>query len=153
MTEYKGKFSSNIILYNKIYILIVFKENVYLVIYSILYFINLFSMKEDKIKRLVIKNINFKEEIYSVFKSYKIKVALFFSFSILFSVFSIIYICCFNIVYSYTRNEWIKSSIFIFISLEVIINCILTFVKAVLRYMAIKFKSESIFKLSLLFDD
>ena len=113
-------------------------------------------MKEYKLKKFfeyTSKKDNFKEELISMIKCEKIKIIIFIILTILFSVFSFLYICCFNIVYVYIRSEWIKSSVLFFIITEVIINFALTFIKSCLRYIAIKFKSNGLFKLSLLLDD
>ena len=56
------------------------------------------------------------------------------------------YISCFNNVYSNTKEEWIKSSIFIIIIMQ-IIPFIYSLAIALLRYMSIHCKSEKMYKL------
>ena len=68
--------------------------------------------------------------------------------SIILSIIFIIYISCFNIVYPYIAKEWIISSIFILLIMQ-IINILITFIQASVRYLAIKFKSIKLFELSL----
>jgi len=58
-----------------------------------------------------------------------------------------IYISCFNDVYYYTRKEWIKSSIFFFIVIQIASVFIILF-ETIIRYIGIKCKNEKIFKLS-----
>ena len=60
-----------------------------------------------------------------------------------------IYISCFNVVYPNIKNEWIKSSIFILIFMQ-IINLAFTFIECTLRYIARKCNSEKRFRLSLI---
>ena len=76
---------------------------------------------------------------------------LFFIISLLLSIISFVYICCFNIVYPYIRIEWIKSSIIIFIVMQ-IIAFLFTFLECCIRYLAIKCNSEKLFKISLLLE-
>ena len=65
-------------------------------------------------------------------------------------IFSWYYISCLNNVYPNIAKEWIISSLFI-----ILINQILPFIYAFLetsiRFFSIKFQSEKLFKLSLLF--
>ena len=117
------------------------------------YLIGCFSIEEEKIKRIFVKfkkdELKIKYELSLILKTIKIRFYLFFIFSLFLSIVSFVYICCFNIVYPYIRIEWIKSSIFIFIVMQ-IITILLTFLESSLRYLAIKCNSEKIFKLSLL---
>ena len=117
------------------------------------YLIGCFSIEEEKIKRIFVKfkkdELKVKYELSLILKTIKIRFHLFFIFSLFLSIVSFIYICCFNIVYPYIRIEWIKSSIFVFIVMQ-IITFLLTFLESGLRYLAIKCNSEKIFKLSLL---
>ena len=62
-------------------------------------------------------------------------------------LFSFIYISCFNDVYYYTRFVWIKSSIIIFITIQ-ILYLVINLIEAILRFLSIKCKSEKIFNLS-----
>ena len=117
------------------------------------YLIGCFSIEEEKIKRIFVKfkndELKVKYELSFALNTIKIIFYLFFVFSLFLSIVSFIYICCFNIVYPYIRIEWIKSSIFVFIVMQIIIF-LLTFLESGLRYLAIKCNSEKIFKLSLL---
>ena len=66
-------------------------------------------------------------------------------------LFSFIYLCCFNYVYPYTQKEWIKSSITIFIIMQILslLKCLLI---VSLRTLNFKEKSEKLYKISKLFD-
>ena len=70
--------------------------------------------------------------------------------SIIINIFGFIYISCFNIVYYYIKIEWIKSTIFILICIE-IIDVFFSFIETCLRFLSIKCNSEKLFKLSLFF--
>ena len=61
------------------------------------------------------------------------------------------YISCFNDVYYYSQIEWIKSSFFFFISVE-IISIFISLFETILRYLSICSKNEKIFKLSKFFE-
>ena len=119
----------------------------------ITYLIDFFSVEEEKIRRIFIRfrkdEIKLKYELILIFKTIKIRFISFFIFSLILSLVLIVYISCFNIVYPNIRIEWIKSSIFIFIVMQ-ILNFILTFIECCLRYIAIYCNSEKLFKLSLL---
>ena len=119
------------------------------------FLIGFFSIEEEKIKRIFIRfkkdDSKIKIELISTFKEIKRRFISFFLLSLFLSIISFIYICCFNIVYPYIRKEWIKSSIFIFIIMQ-IINFLFTFLECCIRYIAIKCNSEKLFKISLLLE-
>ena len=62
-------------------------------------------------------------------------------------VISFFYLLCFNYVYPYTQIEWIKSSITIFIIMQLLslLKCIL---ETSLRFLSYKFNSEKLYKIS-----
>ena len=61
------------------------------------------------------------------------------------------YISCFNDVYYYSQNEWIKSSFFFFFVVE-FISIFISLFETILRYISICSKNEKIFKLSKIFE-
>ena len=119
------------------------------------YIIGFFFVGEDKVKRIFIRynkdELKIKYELVSIMNEIKFGLIIFIIFSIIISIFSFLYISCFNIVYPYIQMEWITSSIFIFIVIQ-FSNCIIVFFECCLRYLAIKFNSEKLFKLSLLLE-
>ena len=119
------------------------------------YVISFFYMEEDKIKRIFIRFYNddtkIKYELGYALKEIESRFKLFIIINIIISIFSFVYISCFNIVYPYIRTEWIISSIFIFIVMQ-IINFLSTFLGCCFRFISVKCNSEKLFKLSLLFD-
>ena len=66
------------------------------------------------------------------------------------TLFILYYITCFNYRYYYIISEWIKSSIFIFISIQILTISVIL-VESSLRYLSFKTNSENIYKLSLFF--
>ena len=118
------------------------------------YLIGCFSIEEEKIKRIFIRfhkdETKMRYELSLILRTVKKRFILFIIFSLVLSVASFFYISCFNIVYPYIRIEWIKSSLFIIIIME-IVNFLLTFLESIIRYLAIKCNSEKLFKISLLF--
>jgi hypothetical protein len=71
-------------------------------------------------------------------------------FSFIITLFSLYYITCFNYRYYYITNEWIKSSIFIIILME-IVSFVTILIESSLRFLSLKFNSEKFYKLSLVF--
>ena len=119
----------------------------------ITYLIEFFFIEERKIKKIFIRNkegeLKLKYDISNVTKDIEKRFYGLIISSVIVTIISFIYISCFNIVYPNTKIEWIKSSIFILIIMQ-IINFIFTFTETSIRYFAIKFNSEKIFKLGLI---
>ena len=119
----------------------------------ITYLIEYFFIEEKKIKKMFIRNKrsknHLKKEIGGIVKNIEKRFIVLIIFSIILNIFGFIYISCFNIVYPYIKIEWLKSSIFILITMQ-FINFIITFIESCLRYLAIKCNSEKLFKLSLI---
>ena len=72
-------------------------------------------------------------------------------FVFVFLLFSLYYITCFNYRYYYSIIEWIKSSIFIIIFME-ILSIIAILLESSFRFLSFKLNSEKIYKLSLFFE-
>ena len=123
----------------------------YAVVGIMSYALSYFFIEEIKIKKLFIKNkegeIKLKYEISKIVKQIKSRFTILIIVSLVLTIISFIYISCFNIVYPNTKEEWYKSSIFLFIITQ-IINLLITFVESSIRYIAIKCNSEKFFKLS-----
>ena len=118
------------------------------------YFVGYVFIDEDKIKKIFRRNkgedIKMKYEISVVIKEIENKFKTLIILSLILTILCFIYISCFNSVYPYIKIEWIKSSLFILILMQ-IINFLLTLLECILRYSAIKCNSEKVFKLSQLF--
>ena len=120
------------------------------------FLIGCFFTEEKKIKRIFIRekenSSNVKYEIIELISKMKKRLIAFFIIIFIIFIFSFLYVICFNYVYHFTQIEWIKSSIFIFIIIELLI-IILSLIITVLRFLSIKCKSERIFKLSNLINE
>ena len=115
------------------------------------FIISLLFPPENKIKKIMIRKKNnireMEEKIIITIKNIINNYMIFIIISYVLTIFSWYYNSCFNNVYPYLKLEWIKSSIFIFIVIQliIIIGC---FIFAFLRYISIKCKNERIYKIS-----
>ena len=119
------------------------------------YLIGFFFIEEDKLKRIFMKNkddkIKFNYELSVLLKDIQNRFIGLIIMTILLSIIFFVYISCFNIVYPNVRTEWIKSSLFIIIVMQ-ILNFLLTFFESILRIIALKYNSHKIYKLYLWLD-
>ena len=163
-------FVINALFYNEEYLSILFNSNkkdsffsfvprrlnefVYISAVSgiISYLIGYFFVEEEKLKRIFLRNkdesIKLKYDISVLVDDIQKRFIGLICLSIFLSIICFVYISCFNIVYPYIREEWIKSSIFILFLMQ-IINFFITFLHSSLRYIAIRCNSEKIYRLSL----
>ena len=116
------------------------------------YLIGYFFVEEEKLKRIFIRNkdesIKLKYDISVLVSDIQKRFIGLICLSIFLSIICFVYISCFNIIYPYIREEWIKSSIFILILMQ-FINLAITFLHCSSRYLAIRCNSAKIFRLSL----
>ena len=114
------------------------------------YLIEYFFIDEKKLKRIFIKNRRNKDIKYKVtalIKYIEEKYKLFIIISYIITVISWYYIFCFNNVYPNTSINWIKSTIFLIILIQLIkFGYIL--LESLLRQMSFICKSEIIFHIS-----
>ena len=115
------------------------------------FIISLLFPSENKIKRILIRKknniIEMKNKVFGTIKNIINNYKIFMIISYVLTIFSWYYISCFNNVYPYLKIEWIKSSIFILIVMQIMttLGCLLfTF----LKYISIKCKSEKMFRIS-----
>ena len=115
------------------------------------YIFKFFFIEELKIKKILIRNknniINLKFQISKITKliiKYK-RILIIINYIII--IFSWYYLSCFNNVYPNINKEWILSSLFIIIIIQ-IIPFISTFLEACVRFISIKCESEKLFKIS-----
>ena len=118
------------------------------------YFVSYVFINEEKVKKIFRKNkegdIKLKYKLSIIVEDMKKKFNIIIIFSLGLTIICFVYISCFNNVYPYIKTEWIKSSIFILLLMQ-IINLICTLLECILRYSAIKCNSEKIFRLSQVF--
>ena len=117
------------------------------------YIIDCFFIEEKKIKGIFRREkdseIILKYEISELIKETKKRYLYFNIFSFIILFITLYYIFCFNNVYPYMKNEWIKSSIIIIIIMQ-ILSILICFLESVIRFISFKCKSERIYKISLL---
>ena len=70
--------------------------------------------------------------------------------SFIVSIFIWYHISCFNNVYTHMKEEWLIFSILIIACIQ-IISLITSLIETILRFLSFRFKSEKLYKLSLIF--
>ena len=127
---------------------------IYAIVRLLSYIMGFFFIEERKIKKIFLRNkegeLKIQYDITVITKDIDNRFKILIICSIFVTLISFIYISCFNIVYPYSKIEWIKSSIFIFIITQ-IINSLLIFTESCIRYISINCNSEKLFKLGLIF--
>ena len=92
-----------------------------------------------------------KERLDSFMKDIERKFIALMIISVIISIFSFMYLSSFNVVYPYIRIEWVKSSCFILILMQ-IINLLFSLFETIFRFWSIKCNSLKLFRLSKLLD-
>jgi hypothetical protein len=117
------------------------------------YIIQNFLIDEIEIRKIIVKegkkDLNIRYEISQILKSMTTKIKILIIINYVISIFSWYYLSCFNNVYPHIKTEWIISSIFIILIVQ-IICIIVSFLVVSIRFISIKIESEKLFKLSLL---
>ena len=117
------------------------------------YIIEFFFIEELKIKKILKMEkdniLILKYEMIKIIKSIKTRYLLFIIISFIISLVSLVHIFCFNIVYYHTMKEWIGFSLIIILSIQ-IGSFLICFLQTALRFISFKFKSEKLFKLSMM---
>ena len=118
------------------------------------YIVEFFFNEEFQLKKILYKtqknSLILKYGIIQIYKSVVNKIKIFIIFNYIIILFSWYYISCLNNVYPNIKNEWIKSSLFIIIIVQ-ILPFIISLLETYIRYLSIKYESEKLFKLSLFF--
>ena len=70
--------------------------------------------------------------------------------SFIVSVFIWYHISCFNNVYKHMKGEWLVFSILIIVCIQ-LLSIVTSLVETILRFLSFRFKSEKLYKLSLIF--
>ena len=128
-------------------------------IYSIIigniiaYIITLFFVEENKIKKMLLKfevdSLTLRYEITRILKSIIKNINVLITINYIIIIFSWYYLSCFYNAYPNINKEWIFSSLFIIVVMQ-IIPIIIAFIETCIRFLSIKCESEKLFKLSLL---
>ena len=115
------------------------------------YVIDFFFFEERTIKRIYKREKDdiktMKDELYGLIKNIKIRYCIFIILCFIFGVFIWYYIFCFNNVYPSMIKELVITTIIIYIIMQ-IIYLVLTILETIIRLIALKCKSERLFKIS-----
>ena len=118
------------------------------------YIMKFFLVEEIEIKKILLKKrdnvLSLRYEMFELLKKILKKIKILIIINYIIVIFSWYYITCFNNVYPNIKIEWIISSIFIIIIVQ-ILPFILALLETCIRFISIKCESEKLFKLSLLF--
>ena len=113
--------------------------------------VDLFFVPESNMKRLFTKyekNIsNLKIEITRFGRNILIRYIIFINFVLVLFILLTIYLLCFNYVYPHTQVDWVKSSIFLIIIMQ-ILTILVCLLETCLRFLAFYYKNEKIYKIS-----
>ena len=116
------------------------------------YFIGCLFVEESKIKGVLKREkndiINLKLQINIIMKEVKIRYTIFIIITVAFSIFSWLYISCFNNIYPHMKLEWIKSSVLVIILIHVL-SIFVILIETLLRFISFEIKSERMYKASL----
>ena len=114
------------------------------------YFCSYFFDNDDYLRRIFMNKIKIELDLALVefIKNIKRKFYILIAISLIITIFSFLYIACFNVVYPYIKSEWVKCSVFILIVMQ-IINTISTLLGTCCRYLSIKWNNLKLFRLSL----
>ena len=116
------------------------------------YLIEFFFIEEKKIKRIFKREKNsitiLRYEISQVIKDMVSRFKFFIIISFIITIFTLYHISCFNGIYPHMKYEWIKSSIFIIIIMQ-ILSVLIIFIESIARFISFRFKSEKCYKISL----
>ena len=114
-----------------------------------------FFVDEKKLKGILKREIDdrnvLKEKVKEFMKDLKRRYVAFIMVVSIILIISFFYLLCFNYVYPYSQIEWIKSSITIFIFMQILslLKCIL---ETSMRFLSYKFNSEKLYKISQFLD-
>ena len=117
------------------------------------YFCSYFFDSDEYLRRLFTKKIqaNLNSALNDFVKMIKLKFIILIVISIIVTIFTWFHVSCFNMVYPYLKNEWIKSSIITFLLMQ-IVNLLSTFLGTCCRYLSIRWNNIKLFRLSLNLD-
>lgn len=117
--------------------------------------IDLFFVQERKMKGIFNREknniVNLKVQITKLSKGIVIRYLAFVIIVIVIFILLMFYLLCFNYVYPHTQGEWVKSSIFLIIIMQ-ILSILVALIQTGLRFLGFHFKSEKLFKLSKMLD-
>ena len=117
------------------------------------YIIEWLFIEESRLKKIFKKRKDnipvIKNEINQIIKDIKIRYVLFIVLAFLITIFTLIHISCFNIVYPNLKWEWLIFSGIIIVFMQVF-SAMICLIHTILRFISFKCKSEKIYKISYL---
>ena len=118
------------------------------------YVIEFFFIQEKKI-RVTLKRekdnlLILKYEMVQIIKDLQKRFLSFIIVSFIVSIFIWYHISCFNNVYKHMKKEWLVFSILIIVCIQ-LLSLVTCLIETILRFLSFRFKSEKLFKLSLIF--
>ena len=116
------------------------------------YIVGCFFIEERRLKSVFKYEKNkvyaIKYEVCMIMKEIYWRYTIFILITFANSFFSWYYISCFNNIYPHMKSEWIKSSVFIFIIIN-LFYIFVTLIETLLRFLSFELKSEKMYKASL----
>jgi len=113
--------------------------------------VNLFFVDEKSLKSIFRREkrnvVNLKIKITVLTKDIITRYILFLIFVIVLFILIMFYLLCFNYVYPHTQGDWVKSSIFLIILIQ-ILTILIALIQTCLRFLSFHFKIEKIYRLS-----
>lgn len=86
----------------------------------------------------------------NVYQELEKKYLVFIIINFVISIFIWYHITCFNNIYPHQKKEWLIFSVLI-VACNQVLDLISSFIETVLRFLSFRFKSERLYKLSLIF--
>ena len=115
------------------------------------YVMNFFFFEENVIKKLFKREKNnmliLKYEMAQIIKNIKNRYNLFIAICFLVGIFVWYYVFCFNNIYPSMKKEWIITSVIIIFAMQ-FLSFLKILLETIIRFIAIKCKSERLFKIS-----
>jgi hypothetical protein len=118
------------------------------------YIIEFFFIEEKKL-RVTLKRekdnlLILKYEMTQIIKDLEKRYTSFIVISFIILLFTWYHISCFNHIYIHMKKEWIIFSVLIIVCIQ-ILSLLTSLLETIIRFLSFRFKSEKLFKLSLLF--
>ena len=118
------------------------------------FFIEFFFIEEKKIRTTLKREkdnlLILQYEMTRIIKDIQTRFLSFIIITFIISVFIWNHISCFNNIYKHMKEEWLIFSVLIIVCI-LIISLITTLIETILRFLSFRFKSEKLFKLSVIF--
>ena len=119
------------------------------------YLTDFFFLDEKKIKGIFKREKNnkiaLKKNISLLINEIKKRYISFIIMTFVILLFCLYYVLCFNYVYPKTQIEWVKSSVFVIIVMQ-IISLLRCLYETIFRFLSFKCESEKLYKVSKIFD-